>query len=176
MRRTTLLFLIAVALAGCGLSNATEGTAEDANLTPSTRNELSDPLERNRVNIDGVLVGPEVLIVDNSVLDRQMLSEELTKRGFRVRTADSSDEGLRLLAESLPDAILMDSEMSGASPFTVVRTLSTDARYAHIPIIMLLSQGKDADGPTAFRQGARSFVVRPIQLMSLEALLHEVLP
>jgi twitching motility two-component system response regulator PilH len=176
MRRTTLLFLIAVALAGCGLSNATQGTATDANMTSSTRMALSDPAERNRVSIDGVLVGPEVLIVDNSVLDRQMLSEELTKRGFRVRTADSSDEGLRLLAEALPDAILMDSEMSGTSPFTVVRTLTTDNRYAHIPIVMLVSQGKDADGITALRQGARSFVVRPIQLMSLEALLHEVLP
>ena len=70
----------------------------------------------------------------------------------------------------------MDSEMSGTSPFTFVRTLSTDNRYAHIPIVMLVSQGKDADGITALRQGARSFVVRPIQLMSLEALLHEVLP
>ena len=77
MRRTTLLILIAVALAGCGLSNATEGTAADANMTPSTRRELSDPAERNRVSIDGVLVGPEVLIVDNSVLDRQMLRKTL---------------------------------------------------------------------------------------------------
>ena len=176
MRRTTLTFLLAVVLAGCGLSNATQGTAADANMTLSTRMALSDPAERNRVSIDGVLVGPEVLIVDNSVLDRQMLSEELTKRGFRVRTADSSAEGLRLLGESLPGAILMDSEMSGTSPFTVVRTLTTDTRYAHIPIIMLVSQGKDADGATALRQGARSFVVRPINLMSLEALLHEVLP
>ena len=176
MRRTTLTFLIAVALAGCGLMNASQGTAADANMTPSARKVLSDATERNRVNIDGVLVGAEILIVDNSVLDRQMLSEELNKRGFRVRTADSSAEGLRLLAESLPGAILMDSEMSGTSPFTVVRTLTTDTRYAHIPIIMLLSQGKDADGATALRQGAQSFVVRPINLMSLEALLHEVLP
>ena len=176
MRRTTLTFLIAVALAGCGLLNAAQGTAADAKVTSSAQMVQSDAAKQNRVNIDGVLVGAEVLIVDNSVLDRQMLSEELTKRGFRVRTADSSAEGLRLLAESLPGAILMDSEMSGTSPFTVVRTLTTDTRYAHIPIIMLLSQGKDADGATALRQGAQSFVVRPINLMSLEALLHEVLP
>ena len=176
MRRTTITFLIAVALAGCGLLNAAQGTAADAKVTSSAQMVQSDAAKQNRVNIDGVLVGAEVLIVDNSVLDRQMLSEELTKRGFRVRSADSSAEGLRLLAESLPGAILMDSEMSGTSPFTVVRTLTSDTRYAHIPIIMLLSQGKDADGVTALRQGARSFVVRPIHLMSLDALLHEVLP
>ena len=176
MRRTTLTFLIAVALAGCGLLNATQGTAADANMTPSARKVLSDATERNRVNIDGVLVGAEILIVDNSVLDRQMLSEELTKRGFRGRTADSSAEGLRLLAESLPDAILMDSEMSGPSPFTIARTLTTDPRYAQIPIIMLVSQGKDADGAMALQQGAQSFVVRPINLISLEALLREILP
>ena len=176
MRRTTLTFLLAVVLAGCGLSNATQGTAADANMTPSARKVLSDATERNRVNIDGVLVGAEVLIVVNSVIDRYMLSEELTKRGFRVRTADSSAEGLRLLAESLPDAILMDSEMSGPSPLTIVRTLTTDPRNAQIPIIMLVSQGKDADGAMALQQGAQSFVVRPIHLMSLEALLREILP
>ncbi len=176
MRRTTLLLLIGVALAGCGLSNATQGTGTGTTMTPSQRMTQSDAAVHNRVNIDGVLMGAEVLIVDNSVLDRQMLSEELTKRGFRVRTADSTDEGVRLLAESLPGAILMDSEMSGTSPFTVVRALTSDARYAHVPIIMVVSQGQEADGATALQQGARSFVVRPIHFMSLEALLYEVLP
>ena len=176
MRRITLMCLIAVALAGCGLLNAAQGTAADAKVTSSAQMVQSDAAKQNRVNIDGVLVGAEVHIVDNSVIDRYMLSEELTKRGFRGRTADSSAEGLRLLAESLPDAILMDSEMSGPSPLTIVRTLTTDPRYAQIPIIMLVSQGKDADGAMALQQGAQSFVVRPIHLMSLEALLREILP
>jgi CheY-like chemotaxis protein len=156
--------------------NATEASTTGARVTQSASATQSDVAVRDEENNIGALRGVEVLIVDNSIIDRQMLSEALTKTGFRVRTADSSEEGLRLLAEALPDAILMDSEMSGTSPFTVVRTLTTDHRYAHIPIIMLVSQGQDADGITALRHGARSFVVRPINLMSLEALLLELLP
>jgi CheY-like chemotaxis protein len=120
--------------------------------------------------------------VDESL--RQRVADRLRSVGAKSHmitlvtaggSLESEEAGL-ILGESLPGAILMDSEMSGTSPFAVVRTLTTDTRYAHIPIIMLVSQGKDADGATALQQGARSFVVRPINLMSLEALLYEVLP
>ena len=84
MRRTIISFLFAVALAGCGLLNATEGTVADANMTPSESATQSDVAVHNEENSNDVHRGAEVLIVDNSIIDRQMLSEELTKRGFRV--------------------------------------------------------------------------------------------
>jgi twitching motility two-component system response regulator PilH len=105
--------------------------------------------------------------VVDSVSERQFLTELLTKRGFLVSTAADSAQTMNVLkevsADALPDVILMDVVMPGQNGFKHTGALTRDERYAHIPIIMVIAKNQDADKVWGMRQGARDFVVTPVE-------------
>ena len=103
-----------------------------------------------------------VLLVDDSRTELFHLSDVLAKRGFNVRTAENGDEALRKLAEGKPDLILMDVVMPGPNGYQLTRTITRDPRYADVPVIMCTSKGQETDRVWGLRQGARDYVVKPV--------------
>ena len=103
-----------------------------------------------------------ILLVDDSKTELHHLSELLDKRGFSVRTAENGDEALRRLAEETPDLILMDVVMPGQNGFQLTRTITRDPRYAAIPVIMCTSKNQETDKVWGMRQGARDYIVKPV--------------
>jgi twitching motility two-component system response regulator PilH len=91
------------------------------------------------------------------------MTELLLKRGFSVRTAASGDEALQRLAEDRPDLILMDVVMPGQNGFQLTRTITRDPRYAGLPVIMCTSKNQETDRVWGLRQGAKDYVVKPVQ-------------
>jgi len=105
----------------------------------------------------------KILLVDDSKTELHVLTEMLVKRGYAVRTAESGDEALRRLAEERPDLILMDVVMPGQNGFQLTRTITRDPRYAGLPVIMCTSKNQETDRVWGMRQGARDYVVKPVQ-------------
>jgi DNA-binding response OmpR family regulator len=88
----------------------------------------------------GVAARP-VLVVDDSVTAREELRAELERAGFAVLTAGSGEEGLRLAAERLPRAIVVDVEMPGMDGATFIREIRADAALRTTPCILLTASG-----------------------------------
>ncbi|NRT56363.1 response regulator [Sphaerotilus uruguayifluvii] len=103
-----------------------------------------------------------ILLVDDSRTELHVLSELLVRQGYRVRTAENGDEALRRIAEEKPDLILMDVVMPGLNGFQLTRTITRDPRYADVPVIMCTSKGQETDKVWGMRQGARDYVVKPV--------------
>ena len=103
-----------------------------------------------------------ILLVDDSKTELHHLSDILDKRGFSVRTAENGDEALRRLDEQMPDLILMDVVMPGQNGFQLTRTITRDPRYAAIPVIMCTSKNQETDKVWGMRQGARDYIVKPV--------------
>ena len=103
-----------------------------------------------------------ILIVDDSKTELFALSQILGKQGFAVRTAENGDEALRRLEEAKPDLILMDVVMPGQNGFQLTRTITRDPRYADVPVIMCTSKNQETDKVWGLRQGARDYVVKPV--------------
>ena len=108
-----------------------------------------------------------ILLVDDSKTELHFLSELLIKRGFTVSTAEGGDEAMRRLTEQRPDLILMDVVMPGANGFQLTRTITRDPRYADIPVIMCTSKNQETDRVWGMRQGARDYVVKPVDAADL---------
>ena len=104
----------------------------------------------------------KILLVDDSKTELHHLSELLTKRGYKVRTAENGDEAMRRLAEEKPDLILMDVVMPGQNGFQLTRTITRDPLYADVPVIMCTSKNQETDKVWGRRQGARDYVVKPV--------------
>ncbi len=105
----------------------------------------------------------KILLVDDSKTELHVLSEMLTKRGYEVRTASSGEEAMLRLAEATPDLILMDVVMPGKNGFQLTRTITRDPRYAEVPVIMCTSKNQETDRVWGMRQGAKDYVVKPVQ-------------
>ncbi len=114
----------------------------------------------------------KILLVDDSKTELHHLSELLRRKGYEVRTAENGDEAMRRLADDKPDLILMDVVMPGQNGFQLTRAITRDPRFADVPIIMCTSKGLETDKVWGMRQGARDYVVKPVDADELIAKIH----
>ncbi|WP_295529872.1 response regulator [uncultured Pseudacidovorax sp.] len=113
-----------------------------------------------------------VLVVDDSRTELVFLSDLLQRNGFAVRTAESAEAAMRHLEVGLPDLILMDIVMPGQNGFQFTRSLMRDPRFAQVPVIMCSSKAQETDRVWGLRQGARDYIVKPVQADELLAKIH----
>ena len=111
----------------------------------------------------------KILLVDDSKTELHYLTELLTKRGYAIRTAENGEEALRRLAEEKPDLILMDVVMPGQNGFQLTRTITRDPRFTDVPVIMCTSKNQETDKVWGMRQGARDYIVKPVDADELVA-------
>ena len=104
----------------------------------------------------------KILLVDDSKTELHFLSDLLTKRGYKVRTAENADEAMKRLGEDKPDLILMDVVMPGQNGFQLTRAITRDPRFLDVPVIMCTSKNQETDKVWGMRQGARDYIVKPV--------------
>ncbi|MBP6776899.1 MAG: response regulator [Piscinibacter sp.] len=111
----------------------------------------------------------KILLVDDSKTELHYLSDVLTKRGYQVRTAENGGDAMRRLDEDTPDLILMDVVMPGQNGFQLTRSITRDARFSNVPVIMCTSKNQETDKVWGMRQGARDYIVKPVDADELVA-------
>ena len=108
-----------------------------------------------------------VLVVDDSPTDAHVLTEILQKNGFTVLSASSGEEGVEVAKAQKPDLILMDVVMPGMSGFEATRAISKNAETSDIPVIICSSKDQETDKAWGLRQGARDYLVKPVDEKTL---------
>jgi len=111
----------------------------------------------------------KILLVDDSKTELHYLSSLLTRHGFQVRTALNGEDAMRRLGEDKPDLILMDVVMPGQNGFQLTRSITRDVRFADVPVIMCTSKNQETDKVWGMRQGARDYIVKPVDADELVA-------
>ncbi|MCG2583457.1 response regulator [Massilia sp. TS11] len=110
-----------------------------------------------------------ILIVDDSPTERYYLSDILVKNGFTVSTADSGEAALELIKTDKPQLILMDVVMPGANGFQITRAIARDPALADVPVIICSSKNQETDRIWGLRQGARDYLIKPVDPAELLA-------
>ena len=111
----------------------------------------------------------KILLVDDSKTELHHMSELLGKRGFEVRTAENGEDAMKRLGEETPDLILMDVVMPGQNGFQLTRAITRDPRFSKVPVIMCTSKNQETDKVWGMRQGARDYIVKPVDADELVA-------
>ena len=114
----------------------------------------------------------KILLVDDSKTELHFMSELLTKRGYSVRTAEDGEDAMRRLGEDKPDLILMDVVMPGQNGFQLTRAITRDPRFVDVPVIMCTSKNQETDRVWGMRQGAKDYIVKPVDATELMAKIR----
>ncbi|MGF6183164.1 twitching motility two-component system response regulator PilH [Massilia sp. UYP32] len=116
----------------------------------------------------------KILIVDDSPTERLYLTDILVKNGFAVSTAVNGDEAIERIRAERPELILMDVVMPGSNGFQVTRAIARDPELAALPVIICSSKNQETDRIWGLRQGARDYLVKPVDPERLLASIAAV--
>ncbi|WP_035987126.1 response regulator [Leptolyngbya sp. KIOST-1] len=114
---------------------------------------------------------PTVLIVDDSITVRELLSMSFNKVGYRVEQARDGQEAWEKLRSGLPcDLVFCDIEMPRMDGLELLSRLQKDSGLSKIPIAMLTSRGADRHRQMAVDLGAKGYFTKPyLEEMLLDA-------
>lgn len=105
-----------------------------------------------------------ILLVEDHELNRDMLSRRLTRKGFRVSTAEDGRQGVELAKKERPDLILMDLSLPVMDGWEAIRILKASEETRAIPVIALTAHAMASDEEKAYESGCDDFDTKPVEM------------
>ena len=122
-----------------------------------------------RLNQENSMSVKRILIVDDSLTERQYLSEVLSECGYQCLLAINGEDGIAKARSEHPDLILMDVVMPGQNGFQLTRAINRTPEYSEIPIFICTSKSLETDRVWGMRQGAKDYITKPVDPAELFA-------
>ena len=118
---------------------------------------------------DSSLPAPNLLIVDDSLANLELLVGMLQDRGFRVRPVASGERALEAAQSEPPDLVLLDINMPDMDGYEVCRRLKADATLQAVPVIFISAMDGVIDKVKAFSAGGVDYIAKPFHLAEVES-------
>ncbi|MFM7572194.1 MAG: response regulator, partial [Snowella sp.] len=113
-------------------------------------------------NLNEAQIEPTVLIIDDSITVRELLSLSFSKAGYRVEQARDGQEAWEKLRSGLPcDLVFCDIEMPRMNGLELLSHLQNDEQLSSIPVALLTSRGADRHRKVAAKLGASGYFTKP---------------
>jgi class 3 adenylate cyclase len=113
--------------------------------------------------LDSAYERNNILIVDDTPANLQVLSQLLTAQGYRVRPSPSGSIALKSAQRQPPDLILLDIMMPEMDGYEVCRRLKEDERTNKVPVIFLSALSETFNKTRSFSVGAVDYIAKPFQ-------------
>tara|TARA_B100001057_G_C22844667_1_gene948489 strand:+ start:950 stop:1687 length:738 start_codon:yes stop_codon:yes gene_type:complete len=113
-----------------------------------------------------------ILLVDDERSLREPLAEYLVRQGFQVREAESAAAARTMLAQNVPDIVLLDIMMPGEDGLSLCRHL---VETRSLPTILLTAKSEAMDRIVGLEIGADDYVTKPFEPRELVARIRSVL-
>ena len=121
------------------------------------------------------MIQPFVLIVEDEAPLQELLTYNLQRAGFDVEQAFDGDQALDLVAERVPDLILLDWMLPHVSGIELCRQFRRKSETANVPIVMLTARAEEGDRLRGLNTGADDYVTKPFSVEELIARMRAVL-
>ncbi|MGQ0596519.1 putative bifunctional diguanylate cyclase/phosphodiesterase [Aquabacterium sp.] len=118
---------------------------------------------------------PKVLLVDDDEVNLLLTSIALRERGFAITEASSGEQALHLMADLLPDVVVLDAVMPGLDGFATCQELRHLPGFEALPVLMLTGLDDEASITRAYEVGATDFFVKCTQWSLLAGRLRYLL-
>jgi two-component system phosphate regulon response regulator PhoB len=117
----------------------------------------------------------KVLVVEDERDIAALVSYHLTKEGYRVRTADTGQEGLDSMTADRPDLVILDLMLPGKSGYEVLAEMRHRSELRQLPVVVLTARRDEADRVKGLELGADDYVTKPFSPRELVLRVSAVL-
>lgn len=124
---------------------------------------------------DNIIHKGNILIVDDTPENLQLLSATLTNSGYKVRGVINGKMALRAARSAQPDLILLDIRMPDMNGYQVCEQLKIDPATLEIPVIFISASDEVLDKVKAFQVGGVDYVTKPFQVEEVLARVEHQL-
>jgi len=127
------------------------------------------------VNSRGFMNAKHILIVEDEQPIREMVMFALASAGYAAHEAADARQAQTVIAERLPDLLLLDWMLPGISGIDFARRLKKDDLTRELPIIMLTARAEEEDKVQGLESGADDYITKPFSPRELVARIRAVL-
>jgi twitching motility two-component system response regulator PilH len=117
----------------------------------------------------------KILVVEDSLAQRQMISQLLEKSGLNVTVASDGVEAIEQFKQHNPDLVVLDIVMPRMNGYEVCRRIKSDPKTQHIPVVMCSSKGEEFDRYWGMKQGADAYIAKPFEPVELIGTVKQLL-
>jgi CheY-like chemotaxis protein/signal transduction histidine kinase len=153
-------------IVGLATTGDAGGSASGAVATELTRSVLTK-IRPSRGDAVGDAEGT-ILVVDDNVMNRELLSRQLARQGYIVLTAEDGLEALETLESQRVDMILLDVIMPKMDGVDTLKKLKTSEKLREIPVLMLSSLDEVDGALRCIELGAEDYLSKPVRPEVLE--------
>jgi two-component system sensor histidine kinase/response regulator len=105
-----------------------------------------------------------LLVVDDNEMNRNLMSLQLTRRGYQTDTAESGIQALNMMEEKDYDLILLDIMMPGMSGLEVLEIIRKKHTLISLPVIMVTADDLQESIVDALQRGANDYLIKPLSM------------
>lgn len=111
----------------------------------------------------------DILIVDDTLPNLQLLTSILKEENYKIRPASSGAMALQAISKKIPDLILLDIKMPDMNGYEVCEELKRHEKTRDIPIIFISALSDITDKIKAFNIGGVDYINKPFQFEEVKA-------
>lgn len=121
------------------------------------------------------MLKPHIFVIEDDPDMVRTASLFLEEEGYRVSAYENPVNGLLKAKETPPDLLLLDLNMPGLDGYSVIKSLRSDPKTHHVPIIMVSVKSEESTVVVALELGANDFVSKPFRKRELAARIKTAL-
>jgi two-component system phosphate regulon response regulator PhoB len=116
-----------------------------------------------------------ILLVEDEPAIQELIVCNVESAGHEAMRADSAEQAIESIRDSLPDLVLLDWMLPGMSGVELARRLRSEKRTRDVPIIFLTARSEERDKLAGLDLGADDYVTKPFSPRELLARIKAVL-
>jgi CheY-like chemotaxis protein len=116
-----------------------------------------------------------ILIIDDELLAAQALARMCAVLGHSVHIANESGAAIRRLRQNRPDIVFLDMDMPDINGVDLCDFIKHDPHLKSIPVVFVSANDQDEAMWAGMQAGAADYLIKPVDLDTLEALIDRLL-
>lgn len=116
-----------------------------------------------------------VMIVEDEPETAEMFAEMMRMNGYSVIKSLGGKKAVRMIAQELPDVLMLDVMMPELSGLDILHSMQNDPVLSEIPVIVVSAKGLPSDICSGLEAGASIYLTKPVSFQDLSSAVEDVL-
>lgn len=164
-------------LAGLLVKPVTPSTLLDSMLVALGQQRVTEhrtePMEQSLVQAIEQVRGAHLLVVEDSEINQELVTELLEQNGLSLKIANNGQEALDRLKSEDFDGVLMDCQMPVMNGYVATQEIRKQPQFQQLPVLAMTANAMAGDRETALQAGMNDYIAKPISVENLFQVLSQ---